>query len=448
MEERLWLHAATHYHAPTAQVAGPHSRAYQNDVTGGRGSLKTTLYKLLGDEALHRKTPFYPLRQGEGHVGAALAEFHCPEPVLVLLRGRQFPFTVRETADAAMGIDLSTTMTEDWALGVASREYGPQADNLMLHYRKEDEPGSGMIYTRFILNDRRLGGTLHATDRSRSNNIADVGAFRGLHFRDKAIGVYGLLPQHENVSSIKLDVFIPGREGLGRVLIGDRVVDSLPCEVPPGVPLIIEDGAIFVGVLPLRHSNLGRSAPVRLEAEDGDLVLSVVVYEGPEKRFWEYSALGGPFYRGNIECGVVVEVAERGRFADAVVFAAHLAAATVEDVTAEGVRHIRYRSGGDELQMRYRCRAHGEWGASQFRAARSAHRRAELRQPVDPRRRSPRCAGGDVGELALHRSRWEHDRCHACDGHAGTIRAPVARWAVGVGARARSCADRLPPGAG
>ena len=287
-----------------------------------------------------------------------------------------------------------------------------------------------------------MGGTLHATDRSRSNNIADVGAFRGLHFRDKAIGVYGLLPQHENVSSIKLDVFIPGREGLGRVLIGDRVVDSLPCEVPPGVPLIIEDGAIFVGVLPLRHSNLGRSAPVRLEAEDGDLVLSVVVYEGPEKRFWEYSALGGPFYRGNIECGVVVEVAERGRFADAVVFAAHLAAATVEDVTAEGVRHIRYRSGGDELQMRYRLddmelverTVNGEPVDSVPLEAPTA-----VQSYV-----SPLILGGVRLDVPVETSaNWlytdpdgEHDRCHACDGHAGTIRAPVARWAVEVSAPA------------
>ena len=84
------------------------------------------------------------------------------------------------------------------------------------------------------------------------------------------------------------------------------------------------------------------------------LVLSTVIYEGPPKRFWEYSALAGPFYRGNIECGVVLEVASREQFFDAAEFAAHLAAATVEDATAEGVRHIRYRSGGDDLSLRYR----------------------------------------------------------------------------------------------
>jgi hypothetical protein len=354
MEERLWLHTALHYHAPTAQLAGPHSRAYHNDVTGGRGALKTVLYKVLGDERLIRKTPFYPLRQGDGNAGVALTTYHPPAPIRALLETPPLPLTVREGADLAGGLDLSTTLTADWALGVASRGYGPQADNLLLHYRKEAEPGFGVVFCRFILNDRRLGGSYHATDRTRSNNISDAGDFRGLGAGNKAIGVYGFLPQGENLTAVKLDVFFPGRAGLGRILIGDRPVASLPAEVPPGAPLIVEDGAVYIGIRPTRHSNLGRAAPVRLEEDGGDLVLSIVIYEGPAKRFWEYAALAGPFYRGNIECGLILEVAGRDEFASAGAFAAHLAAARVEDAVVEGTRHIRYRSGGDDLTLRYR----------------------------------------------------------------------------------------------
>ena len=354
MEERLWLHAALHYHAPTSQIAGPHSRAYQNDVTGGRGSLKTTLYKILGDERLDRKTPFYPLRQAEGNAGVGLATYHCPAPIRALMEAPRLPLTVREGADLAGGLDLSTTLTADWALGVASRGYGPQADNLLLHYRKEAEPGFGVVYSRFILNDRRLGGSYHATDRTRSNNVSDTGDFRGLHAGNKAIGVYGFTPQWENLTAAKLDVFLPGLTGLGRVLIGDRLVAALPIELPAGVPLIVEDGAVYVGLLPTRHSNLGRAAPIRVEEDGNDLVLSTVIYEGPPKRFWEYAALAGPFYRGNIECGIILEVAGRDEFASAADFAAHLAAARVEDVVVDGVRQIRYRSGGDDLILCYR----------------------------------------------------------------------------------------------
>lgn len=354
LEERIWLHVAAHYHTPTTQLAGPHSRAYQRDVTGGRGFLKVVLYKVLGDERLLERSPFYPYQQGEGYIDVARATYHCPRPVLALLAAKPLPFAVRETADATEGLDLSSALTADWALGAASRTYSEQSDNLLLHYRKAAEPGFGVVYTRFILNDKRIGSVYHASARSRSSNLNDEGDFRGLHHRNKALGVYGLRPQTADLASVRLDVFFPGRAGLGRVLVGNRPVGDLPLDLPAGAPLIVEDGAVYVGVLPLRHSNLGRAAPVRLEERDGDLVLSTVIYEGQPKRFWEYSSLGGPFYRGNIECGLALEVAARDEFPDAAAFAAHLAAARVEDVTADGVRTIRYRSGGDELLLRYR----------------------------------------------------------------------------------------------
>lgn len=354
MEERLWLHVATHYHAPTAQLAGPHSRAYQNDVTGGRGRLKMILYKLLGDERLMRKTPFYPHRQGEGNVDVALTTYHCTAPILEMLREPPLPFSVRETADAAIGLDLSSHLTSHWALGAASRTYTVQSDNLLLHYRKDAEPGFGVVYTRFIVNDKRIGTFYHASARSRYSNLNDEGAFRGLHHRNQAIGVYGLNPQIEEPQSIKLDVFFPGRQGLGQIFVGDRPVEVLPTEVPTNVPVTVHDGGVYAGVRSLRHSNLGRAAPVRLEERDGDLVLSTVIYEGPPKRFWEYSSLSGPFYRGNVESGIVVEVATDDEFATARDFAAFLMAAQLDDVTVDGVRTIRYRSGGDELLLRYR----------------------------------------------------------------------------------------------
>jgi hypothetical protein len=353
MEERLWLHLAAHYHHPSAQIAGPHSRAYQDDVTGGRGRTKMILYRLLGDERLMQKTPFYAYRQNDGICDVALARFHCPEAVRAQLAA-PLPFTARETADRAEGLDLSTYLAPDYALGAASRSYTQQSDNLKLYYRKDAAPGFGLLYTRFIINDKRVGSVYHASARSRLSGLLDEGDFRGLHHRNKAIGVYGLNPQIEDPSSIKLDVFFPGRAGLERVYADGRAVEVLPIEIPPDAWLLVQDGAVYVGVRALRHSNLGRAAPVRLEERDGDLVLSIVIYEGPPKRFWEYSSLSGHFYRGNIESGLVVEVASRSEFADPAAFCRYLAAARVDDATVDGVRTVRYRSGGDDLLLRYR----------------------------------------------------------------------------------------------
>lgn len=93
---------------------------------------------------------------------------------------------------------------------------------------------------------------------------------------------------------------------------------------------------------------------MRLEVRDGDLVLTQVLYDGPEKAFWEYRTLSGPFYRGNVQSGVVVHVSDRTEYPTAEAFAATLATATVEDATTDGVRSIRYACAGQDARFAYR----------------------------------------------------------------------------------------------
>ncbi len=43
LEERLWVDVAMHFHAPSQQFAGPHSRSYQDDSVGGFSALHCTM---------------------------------------------------------------------------------------------------------------------------------------------------------------------------------------------------------------------------------------------------------------------------------------------------------------------------------------------------------------------------------------------------------------------
>ena len=47
-----------------------------------------------------------------------------------------------------------------------------------------------MVYTRYLLNDKWLGDSYHATDRTRSRNLIDEGQFFGAQDGPRAIGVY------------------------------------------------------------------------------------------------------------------------------------------------------------------------------------------------------------------------------------------------------------------
>ena len=177
MEEQLWLHLATHYHHPSAQLAGPHSRAYHNDVTGGICGIKHILYRCLGDERLQQASDYTPAIAWKC---SGRAPFHVTDYLLRLLDGKPFPYTVQEIADLDNGVDLYTYMTPAYALGTVSAGNNPQNNRLILYYRKDGAPGYGVLFSRYLVNEKAFGSFYHATDRSRGNNLNEEGLFWGL----------------------------------------------------------------------------------------------------------------------------------------------------------------------------------------------------------------------------------------------------------------------------
>jgi hypothetical protein len=108
MEERLWLHAATRFHRPTGQIAGPHCRAYRRNTVGAGGLLKVVLHKELGYPELRRPTAYYPWEGEEGHVDVALGRYHLPDYVRAIFDEKPTAWQVKETADVASGADLTS----------------------------------------------------------------------------------------------------------------------------------------------------------------------------------------------------------------------------------------------------------------------------------------------------------------------------------------------------
>jgi hypothetical protein len=99
---------------------------------------------------------------------------------------------------------------------------------------------------------------------------------------------------------------------------------------------------------------MGQEAPIVLEERGGELVLAIHNYRGPTKNFWEYRTLSGPFYKGNVRCGLALEVASRNDFPSLEAFAAYMARAQISDsVSAENEREVVYEGGGEALSLRY-----------------------------------------------------------------------------------------------
>ena len=367
MYERLWLSLALRLHWPTRQLAGPHCRCYWGLMMSGRGSVKDALWRETGWEWL--------LEQGsEGEAGKppsslelALTEHWMPSFLSSLLERQEqaFPFEVRETANAEEEADLTTFLTSSYSLGTASRTYSigtecfyidHHANYLILYYARS-AGGWGAVYSRYVVNDRHWGTYAAAPDRSKEANFYDQGNFAGAQLRNKAIGLYSLMREQEEVFSLKTVVAFQVGEDLEEVWVDDRRVDpgELPLALEAGNWLVVADGAAHVGVRPLEPSRLGGEAPILLErGPAGELWLTMYNYRGPAKRFWEYASLCGAFWRGNIRAGYVMEAAERSEYSSAEGFLEHLRRASIEDqVDEEFVRTIRYSSGGDDLELRY-----------------------------------------------------------------------------------------------
>ncbi len=306
MAARLGLSVGLHLHRETGRWAGPHSRAYQ----------PTVVAEVAPEADLFR---------------AWLANGTLPAWLEGLLARSPVPMTVEETAGASGEFVLTTYLGRSFALGVASKGLGAQSDACLVHYARPGAERPGVLYTRYLLNDKWLGDTYHATDRTRSRNLADEGEFVGVQSGSRAIGFY-TPGRIASCTSAKAALIWTDRSRVDEIWVGDRRVESLPAEVGREDVVVVGSGAAYQAVRPLTVTDLHRGAPLRLVEIHGDLVLEMYNYLGPEKRFWE---LGWPgaFFQGRPQCGFYLEVAERSDYADGRAFGRAVASGTLSERT-------------------------------------------------------------------------------------------------------------------
>lgn len=337
---RLGLSVALHIHRATGRWAGPHGRAYQPSI--------------------HCETPpeINMLRNW-------IAEGALPAWTLDALEQRPDRLQVDETAYAPLKVTTTTYHSPSFALGTASKEHSGQTNVLMAHYTRPGSPTGargaadkpGVIYTRYLINDKWLGDFYHATDRTKSRNLIDEGRFYGVQQADRAIGLYCLPANLGFIKSAKAVVIWTRRAGVDEIWIGDRQVETLPAEIGPGEVVVIGSGGAYTAVRSLTRTDLGRQAPLRLTEIQGDLVLEIYNYLGQEKPFWE---LGWPgaFYQGKPQCGFYLEMAERGDYSDGRAFGRVVVGGTLHDQAEAPFVYngsqprpwtVSYARGGQEL---------------------------------------------------------------------------------------------------
>ena len=306
MVARLGLSTILHIHRATGRWAGPHSRAYQPSVVCERPPEMEMIDEWLQD----------------GHLPLWLGDLRTYP---------QTPFFVNETASILEGLGLTTYQSENFALGVASKEYGGQSDVLMAHYVREGAERPGVLYTRYVIDDKWLGDFYHATDRTASRNLIEEGRFYGVQNNAKAIGIYSPTNM-SHCHSAKATFIFTESDKIDEIWVDDKQVEKLPISVAEKSVVVIGSGNAYIAIQPLSRHDAGRNASIQVVEKQGDLVLEIYNYKGAEKDFWEYRSSLNPFFQGHPYCAVYVELADRTDYEDGRAFAKVVASGEI-DVT-------------------------------------------------------------------------------------------------------------------
>ncbi|MFZ6030930.1 MAG: hypothetical protein ACOYYS_24755 [Chloroflexota bacterium] len=328
------LRLALHLHPQTGRWAGPHGRAYQPSIACETRPEIEMLHEWATDGTL-------------------------PAWVLHALAERPASMQVDETSFAPLHMTQTTFHAPSFSLGTASRELSGQSNVLMGHYLRPGADKPGVIYTRYLLNEKWLGDFYHATDRTKSRNLIDEGRFWGVQQGSRAIGLYSPPSHLGGIHSAKAAVIFTGCDAVDAIWVGERRVDALPANLPPGEVAVIVSGSILTAVRPLTRTDMGRGAPIRFREIKGDLVLEIYNYLGLEKPFWEMG-WPGAFYKGKPQCGFYLEMAARSDYADGRSFGRAVASGALTDEAEApfvygGDRprrwRVAYARGGQELGL-------------------------------------------------------------------------------------------------
>ncbi len=316
---RMSVGAFLHVHTPTGRLAGPHGRAYHGQVTGG-------------GEASWMKNWI-----NRGMV---------PTWVEGLIEYPTWPDQVIETSGRDEGIFTSTYKTEDYSFGVASRNMfnqdivyiAWQSNVFTIHYKRPEKTQPGIVYTRYVLDDHWLGDFSPGPGRGNRGLIPDVGHFQGVQDGNRAIGLY--IPRYlggmERHHSAKAVIAVPHWDPeADRTWIDGRLAGTLPQDAGPESVVVLESGEIMVGFMPFSLTDLGETTggrPVRVREHEGNLMIELYNYDGPEKTFWEL-AWPGTFFQGYPKCGFYAEIAGKEDYADGAAFTDAIRSGIVTDVS-------------------------------------------------------------------------------------------------------------------
>ncbi len=264
---RAWEEIASHFHVPTQQWAGPHSRAYSSlnrpsalaliqRATGGRVN--------LGADQPDREELRLPVM--------------CPPDLEARFTRLTEPRTVTQTFIKRTNTVGTTYLHPNFALGSINRgDLWNQRRPLLLHFGTAAQPG--YVQLRFLKNNYDFSSAI----------------FTGAQRAGLALGTVHLITNggdtHISLDKVK-DGKIRARDLRLRFEIGGPAANG--ASITPGLASVISTPGLKIAIAFARARFDGRDATISAGSDDKAKWLDVVFFTGEEREF-ELAALDETF---------------------------------------------------------------------------------------------------------------------------------------------------------
>jgi len=370
LSEKLIMDYVERYHPGTRQVPGPFERTTLQHVLGQQDGLHYVLHSLSKGGALIGEENLLP------H-GSIYSSTVAPERVAViqvwpgdvarnLTDSKPIPYSVRSFSRFRRNPDESRWTS--WYLAphycIGSTQMGSGSNTITYdvvgHWQRSPEQVNGLkdrctLWTRYMLNDRNPFAERTYYKQGRTSTLGPGvvwrdGAAWSLQHRNKLILVEcPTIDEDGHVQSMKSAVFVSrfGKE-LEQVWVADRRVTRFPAKADFKTPIFIKDGPVFVALIPLEATDLGRKDEVTISIQEPHLVFSAYNFQADQP-----CELGAEAYAG-AHSGWVIELGDVSQYPTFAEFKKHISSAELIQEQRGDVVHIEYRSGGDVMEFGFR----------------------------------------------------------------------------------------------
>lgn len=387
LERYHWNDLAEHFDARVGLPAGPFSRGYAGDY---RGMLNNTVMLLAGlfpdrfdfdvidelyikqekseliDAAENARLPFY-----QSHlVWYITPEYHLQEKTIdrifadktgQTVTGQIESGLVSRTCDLQGGPtqhvlgprrgSITTYYGKQYSLGTAQYDWldGSQAHGMIacIHKASTVTPTSAANYYTRMFYDENAPLT---PDELATHNFIDGGEYRTVQHRNAAMVFYNPLPLESSVKRIRTGIFRPlwfskpNAIYMGDVLLNDNNMISATIQ-----PICIDEDDSYIGITPLRLTDLGQSrhADMEIQMHSNELAILISSYEDWGPRELTYKQIL------HTHAGFVIEVHDATDWPSFEAFRESIKQAVVEDYEYALMRRTRYQHHGIELAASY-----------------------------------------------------------------------------------------------